>query len=62
MDNKVEVFVTLLIKYDPLLIDHPRDWDWATLIDCSSNDVRVVETFFNVDDDGGIPPTNNPSN
>jgi hypothetical protein len=62
MDNKEEVFVVLLIKYDPQLIDHPKWWDWKTLIENQSDDVQLVETFYNVFDEGTVPSPDSPSN
>lgn len=42
MPELVTRIVVLEITYNPALHDHPRDWDWAALIDAPREDVKVI--------------------
>jgi len=37
------VEIKLVIRWDDSQVDAPQLWNWADLIDCSTQDVEVVE-------------------
>lgn len=43
--HRIRKLVTIVLEYDPQECDHPSQWDWPTLLDFSTENIKRVEVF-----------------